>query len=110
MTDITTIVLGVISILATVLTFFIVPYIKTKYGAEKIGEALKQTEQVVYWVKMFVSAAEQTFGKEQCEQKKKYVLDLITVKLQELNVTMDLEQIDAAIESAVLELHKNLAQ
>lgn len=95
MTNITPIIEAVIALAAAVITCFLVPYIKSKYGAEKLNEIQK-------WVCIAVEAAEQIFvGTGLGEQKKAYVLEFLASK----GFTIDPDSIDKMIEAAVLALN-----
>lgn len=106
--DFTQIIIGVIGLCVAITTALIIPYIKNKIGEQKFNELVDKAELTSRYIKIFVTAAEQTFGKEQCEEKKAYVIELVKAKLEELNIVVDLDQLDAAVESAVLELHNSL--
>ncbi|MEI6296270.1 MAG: phage holin, LLH family [bacterium] len=92
------IVLAIISILGTLVTSFLVPYIKSKTTAEQLAN-------VKFWVEIAVKAAEQIFDiPESGEDKKAYVLKFLATK----GIVLTVEELNALIESAVKEL--NLTQ
>lgn len=93
--DITSIVEAIIGLVAVIITGIIIPYIKKKTTTE-------QQKQIVAWVKIAVTAAEQIYvGVGRGPEKKQYVL----AWLQERSITVDWNEIDALIESAVYELN-----
>ena len=95
MFDITSIVEAVIGLVAVVITSIIIPYIKKKTTTE-------QQRQIVAWVKIAVTAAEQIYvGTGRGPEKKLYVIEW----LADRNIAVDMDQIDALIESAVYELN-----
>ena len=95
MFDITSIVEAVIGLVAVVITSIIIPYIKKKTTTE-------QQKQIVAWVKIAVTAAEQIYvGTGRGPEKKLYVIEW----LADRNIAVDMDQIDALIESAVYELN-----
>ena len=95
MFDITSIVEAVIGLVAVVITGIIIPYIKKKTTTE-------QQRQIVAWVKIAVTAAEQIYvGTGRGPEKKLYVIEW----LADRNIAVDMDQIDALIESAVYELN-----
>lgn len=100
-TDITQIVVIVIELLVLIAMTFVIPWIKQKVGAEKL-------KQILEYVDIFVSAAEQLYEKNEGELKKQFVLASINGKLEELNLKVDAETINSAIEAAVLKLHAEL--
>ncbi len=92
------IVLGVISILGAIITYMVVPYLKSKTSKE-------QRETIMFWVSVAVSAAEQIFNERGMgEEKKKFVVGFLV----EQGIKVNLDELDVLIESAVKEL--NLAQ
>lgn len=96
MTDITPIINAIVALVAAVISCFLVPYIKSKYGAEKLTEIQK-------WVKIAVEAAEQLFtGPGRGKEKKSFVVEFLESK----GFTLDADSIDKMIEAAVLEMNK----
>lgn len=94
--DITPIVNGLIAVITAVITAFLIPWIKAKTTNE-------QQQEILTWVKIAVSAAEQIFkGSGRGEEKKAYVLDF----LESHGMLVDEEAVDNAIEMAVLELSR----
>lgn len=95
MFDITNIVEAIIGLVAVVITSIIIPYIKKRTTTE-------QQKELVAWVKIAVTAAEQIYvGAGRGAEKKQYVL----AWLEERSVTVDWNEIDALIEAAVYELN-----
>ncbi len=94
--DMTKIIEAIITLLVAVITAFVIPYIKSKLSANKLAEILK-------WVKIAVEAAEMIYKESGMgKEKKKFVENFLT----EHGIKVDIEQLDALIESAVLELKK----
>ena len=87
----------VLKVASFVCVMFIIPYVKKKYSQQKL-ESLNEKIQT------YVEAAEQIFGKEQGEEKKQWVRS----RLAAAGIDVDLDEIDAAIESMVLILHATL--
>jgi len=93
--DITPIVQVVLTLIGVIITAVIVPWIKSKTNEQ-------QQEEIKQWVKIAVAAAEQIFkGQGRGEEKKKWVLEF----LAKYNLKVDMDAIDAMIESAVWELN-----
>lgn len=93
--DITDIIKLAITILTSVITAFLIPYIKSKTTE-------KQQENIYFWVGIAVSAAEQIFdGSGRGTEKYQYVVDFLKSK----NITFDEGKIMALIESAVYEMN-----
>lgn len=95
MIDVTTIINALIALIAAVVTVFVVPWIKSKTTSQ-------QREELVAWVKIAVSAAEQIYkGDKRGNEKKQYVLDF----LAQNGFIVDEDYINAAIEAAVKQLN-----
>lgn len=96
--DYTKILEAIITLLVAVITAFVIPYIKSKLSENELAEIIK-------WVQIAVQAAEMIYNESGMgKEKKKYVETFLT----EHNIKVDIEQLDALIESAVLELKKEL--
>lgn len=95
--DITKIIESVITLAVAIITAFVIPYIKGKMNANQLA-ILK------VWVNVAVQAAEQLFSTEQGKEKKEYVEKFIAEK----GFVVDYDSLNNLIESAVLELHKEL--
>lgn len=92
--DITGVLELLIRLGVVVVIGFVIPYIKSKLTKDQIDDALQ-------WINIAVAAAEQLYESTEGEQKKAYVLRFLAAK----GVTLDSDEIDKAIEAAVLELH-----
>lgn len=98
MIDITTILCGLLTVGWGILIAVVVPAIKRKTTAV-------QQEEINYWVKVAVMAAEQLYkGSGMGKQKKQAVLDF----LKEHGYVVDEMAIDALIESAVFQLNRGV--
>ena len=87
MIDLTPIITAVLTLIISLISAFLIPYIKAKTTDE-------QFKTIKLWVQVAVQAAEMLYvGSGRGEEKKKYVLDFLNSK-----------EIDNLIESAVLEL------
>lgn len=85
----------IIPILGAILTYLIVPFIKQKTSKE-------QRENIYFWVRIAVNAAEQVYReKGQGKLKKEYVIEFLTNK----GINMTIEELDVLIEAAVKELN-----
>ena len=100
MIDLTPIANALISLLALLITTFLIPWIKAKVKAEKLAE-------VQNWTRICVSAAEQIFKQSGMgRQKAQYVREYLLGKGYNLNVN----EINALIESAVHDLNLDMAE
>lgn len=94
MIDITPIMEAVITLVVAIVSYAVIPYIKTKVEADKLA-------RIAYWVSIAVSAAEQIYaGSGKGAEKKAYVVKFLYDK----GMIIDEESIDKLIESAVYEL------
>lgn len=97
--DLTPLFEALISLTVALVTIFLLPCLRKKYGTEKTNEILR-------WVGIFVRAAEQVYNESGMgEKKKEYVL----ARLKEKGFTVDVEELDSMIEAAVLELNREAA-
>ena len=98
MFDITPIVEAIFALLAAVVAYILIPYIKSKTTEE-------QRQNINGWIKIAVAAAEQIYvGAGRGSEKKLYVLDFLESK----GFKIDENSVDAMIEAAVLELNSGL--
>ena len=98
MFDITPIVEAIFALLAAVVAYILIPYIKSKTTEE-------QRQNINGWIKIAVAAAEQIYvGAGRGAEKKLYVLDFLESK----GFKIDENSIEAMIEAAVLELNSGL--
>lgn len=86
---------GIISILGAIVTYVLVPYIKSKSTKE-------QMEQAYFWVSTGVAAAEQIYKRipQSGEDKKKYVQGFLLSK----GIRLSEDDLSVLIEAAVGEL------
>ena len=71
MIDLTEIIIALIGLVATVLTTFLIPYLRQKMSAEKFSE-------MQMWVNIAVKAAEMLYaGTGRGEEKKAYVVETL---------------------------------
>lgn len=87
--DLTEITVAVVGLCGTLITAYLVPYIKKNASA-------KTLENARLWTSVAVQAAETLYGSGQGQAKKKYVLEYLAGK----GVQVD----DAQVEAAVYEL------
>lgn len=86
----------IIPILGAIVTYLLVPLIREKTTKE-------QRNNIYFWVKMAVSAAEMIYAeKGQGKLKKEYVVDFLISK----GISINLEELDVLIESAVKEMNE----
>ena len=89
----------VIELIVAIASLWLVPWIKAKLSAEEIADMLR-------WVEIAVSAAEQLYDATQGSVKKKYVVSF----LEERGYHVDETELNLMIEAAVLKLHRGLTE
>lgn len=95
--EITEIVKIAIELIVAFASLWLIPWLRARLNAEQVSDMLR-------WVEIAVSAAEQLFDAAQGGQKKLYVLGF----LRDRGYDVDEEELDLAIEAAVLRLHKEI--
>lgn len=100
MIDITPIAEAIISLVAVIITAFVVPYVRTK-----ISDA--EFDRICIWAKIAVDAAEQIYqGSGRGEEKKAYVVKF----LNEKGFKLDTESVDALIEAYVKDINDTVKE
>lgn len=97
--ELTEVVKIMIELIVAVASLWLVPWIKAKLSAEEIADMLR-------WVEIAVSAAEQLYDATQGSVKKKYVVSF----LEERGYHVDETEMNLMIEAAVLKLHRGLTE
>lgn len=99
MIDITQIIVAVIGLLGALITTVLIPYVRAKTTQAKWDNAM-------YWVKLAVEGAEKIYKDQGLGKMKKQYVEKF---LADHNVKLDPEQIDVAIEAAVLQMQNAIA-
>ena len=97
LTDLTPVINAFIALVAALVTAFVIPWIRRNTSA-------KDREELLKWVEIAVMAAQQLYHQLNGEERKKYVLDFLAQKGYDVSS----EEIENAIEAAVLKLHQEL--
>jgi hypothetical protein len=95
--DLTPIINAVIAILAAVITIYVLPWVKSNTTA-------KQREDMLVWVEIAVSAAQQLYHSADGATRLTYALELLEEKGFDINDVA----VKDAVEAAVLKLHQGL--
>lgn len=95
--NITPIVEAIIALATAIISIFVVPFVKNKVSQQDMQSLLS-------WVEIAVKAAEQLYTSTDGEKKKQYVLTFLANK----GYRIDDDEIDKAIEAAVLDVHNKL--
>lgn len=92
------IILMLISILGTIITGFLIPFIKEKIGAEKLAK-------YEYWANLAVQAAEMLWTESgRGADKKQYVVNFLNEMFNKNKVVITEQQIEILVESAVKQM------
>ncbi len=95
--DVTSILSILITVLGTVITGFLIPWLKSKTNDEN-------WITITSWAQTFVKCAEQIYNDQGGEQKKQYVYTRLQEELNKLGIKFSEEELNAAIEEAVFNL------
>lgn len=93
--DLTNIIECVIGIISALISAFLIPYIKNELSQAKQSKLL-------FWAEIAVKAAEQLYGSQAGQEKKKYVTTFLLSK----GIVVDIDEVTALIESEVYKLKK----
>lgn len=102
--DLTQIGVAIISLTCALITRYIVPWLISKTEVENGKKDENKSRMLREAIDIAVQAAEQLYNSDEGAKKKSYALGL----LRGQGYTVDTAAIDAAVESAVLILHKQL--
>lgn len=83
-----------LTVIALIVSAYVIPYLKSKIGADKM-------QLIQEFVEACVRAAEQIYTKEDWKLKKDYVTKLVTEKATDLGIGLNEAEIDAIIEGIV---------
>ena len=95
--DMNDVVKAVVTLLATLISAFVIPWIKNKTTAQ-------QRDKLLTWVQVAVAAAEQLFDEKQRKDKKEYVALFLAGK----GFDVLTPEVETCIEAEVLRLHSEL--
>ena len=97
MNDLTPVINGAIALLAALISAFVIPWLRLKTSQQ-------ERETLLKWVEIAVAAAQQLYDCLDGEQRKRFVREYLSAK----GFDVDAEDVDNAIEAAVLKLHREL--
>ena len=93
-----TIAMAIISIAGTLITAYVIPWIKANISEKDFNKIIK-------WSRLAVRCADQIFTPEQWEQKKEYVMQYIIDKCNKLGLKLSEVDINTLIEAMVNQIH-----
>lgn len=91
---ITKLVEAVVTVVIVLISAYAVPWLKGKIGEDKYN-------QIVAFAETCVRSAEKIYTPEEWAQKKRYAVEMVQKKAEELGITITAEEINAIIEGAV---------
>lgn len=92
------VILALIPVLGAIITYFIIPYIKTNMDSAKLA-------QYKEWATLAVKSAEMLWRETgHGDDKKTYVVNFLTEMFNSRKITITEEQMNVLIESAVKEM------
>lgn len=97
--ELTDIICAIITLLAAIMTATVVPWLKEKLSVQERNELFK-------WVEIAVMAAQQLYHNLDGNMRKEYVVRFLESK----GYDVDTQEVDNAIEAAVLKLHQQLEE
>lgn len=100
MIDLTPLIEAIIALVAVIITAYVIPMLKKKMSAEEYELLMKIAEQGVLAAEQIMSGSK--LGKE----KKEYVINYIMTTLKEKNMTVNMNDINTAIEAAVKQMNE----
>lgn len=90
--------LSIIPVIGAIVTYFVIPYFKSKVSDTDL-------ERIKKWTDTAVKAAELMFAGESLgDSKKEYVVDFLVDLMNKEKIIITEDQLNALIEAAVLEL------
>ena len=110
MFDITPIIIGIIGLIAMLITYHVIPILKSKYGNNKVLEAHNTFNAILHIAEIAVEAVEQMNGgkKGVSEKKLEDATNYAKEMLSKYNITYNDMELRAAIEQAVKKMNAAL--
>lgn len=93
MFDFTPLVEALIALAATAITAFVIPWLRERYGNEKLTKAMA-------WVEIGVDAAEKLYGAGKGDEKLAYVEEFLASK----NIKLDMDTLKAMVNAEIKKL------
>ena len=91
---ITKLVEAVVTVVIVLISAYVIPWLKGKIGDDKYAT-------IVEFAEIVVRSAEKIYTLEEWAQKKRYAVEMVQKKAEELGITITAEEINAIIEGAV---------
>lgn len=91
---ITKLVEAVVTVVIVLISAYVIPWLKGKIGDDKYA-------MIVEFAEIVVRSAEKIFTQEEWAQKKRYAVEMVQKKAEEIGITITPDEINAIIEGAV---------
>lgn len=85
---------AIVTVILVLVSAYVIPWLKNKIGEDKYNQIASFAETVV-------RSAEKIYTVDEWAQKKRYAVDLVQKKAEELGLSITEEEINAIIEGAV---------
>ena len=95
MIDFTPLAEAIITLAATAITMFLIPWLRERYGNEKLAKARN-------WVQIAVYAAEKLYGAGNGDQKLAYAEQV----LEKHNIILDMDTLKAMVDAEIKKLEQ----
>lgn len=96
MIDFTPLVEALITLAVTAITVFLIPWLRERYGTEKLAKAQG-------WVQVAVLAAEKLYGAGKGDEKLAYVENF----LKEHNIILDMDALQAMVNAEIKKMEQS---
>lgn len=96
MIDFTPLVEALITLAVTAITVFLIPWLRERYGTEKLAKAQG-------WVQVAVLAAEKLYGAGKGDEKLAYVENF----LEEHNIILDMDALQAMVNAEIKKMEQS---
>lgn len=91
---ITKLVEAIVTVVIVLISAYVIPWLKGKIGDDKYA-------LIVEFADIVVRSAEKLYTPEEYAQKKRYAVEMVQKKAEEIGITITADEINAIIEGAV---------
>ena len=91
---ITKLVEAVVTVVIVLISAYVIPWLKGKIGDDKYA-------LIVEFAEIVVRSAEKLYTPDEWAQKKRYAVEMVQKKAEEIGITITADEINAIIEGAV---------
>ena len=85
---------SIVTVVIILISAYVIPWLKNKVGEDKYN-------QIVSFAETVVRSAEKIYTPEEWAQKKRYAVEMVQAKAEEVGIKITPEEINAIIEGAV---------